>query len=86
MGISTIVITQQLTSIAKSYRENISKIVTFYNTSAKNTNIILDDYLANVEKEERKKIMNTLKNNDYTRLEILVRCPYTHKIIIPHIK
>jgi hypothetical protein len=31
MGISTIVLTQHLTSIAKPYRENISKLVTFYN-------------------------------------------------------
>ena len=31
MGISIIVITQQLTSIAKQYRENISELVTFYN-------------------------------------------------------
>jgi GTPase SAR1 family protein len=86
MGISTIVITQQLTSIAKPYRENISKLVTFYNPRAKDTNIILDDYLANTEKEEKKEIINTLKNNDYARLEILLRRPYTHRTIIPHIK
>ncbi|CAB3979208.1 Hypothetical predicted protein [Paramuricea clavata] len=56
MGISTIVITQQLcensTSIAKPYRENISKVVTFYNPSTKDTNIILDDYLANESETE----------------------------------
>ena len=86
IGISTIVITQQLTSIAKPYRENISKLVTFYNPSAKDTNIIMDDYLANTEKEERKEIINTLKNNDYARLEILLRRPYTHETIIPHAK
>ena len=86
MGISTIVTTQQLTSIAKPYRENISKLVTFYNPSAKDTDIILNDYLANTEKEERKEIINTLKNNDYARLEMLLRRPYTYKTIIPHIK
>ncbi|CAB4015606.1 Hypothetical predicted protein [Paramuricea clavata] len=69
IGISTIVITQQLTSTAKPYRENISKLVTFYNPSAKDTDIILNNYLANTEKEERKEIINTLKNknNDYAR-------------------
>lgn len=30
-NLSTTVITQQLTSIAKPYHENISKLVTFYN-------------------------------------------------------
>ena len=34
-GFSTIVLTQQMTSIAKPYRENISKLVTFYNPSKK---------------------------------------------------
>jgi hypothetical protein len=86
IGISTIVITQQLTSIAKPYRDNISKLVTFYNPSAKDTNIIMGNYLADTEKEERKEIIHTLKNNDYARLEILLRRPYTHETIIPHAK
>ncbi len=84
-GFSTIVITQQLTSIAKPYRENIAKLVTFYNPSKKDMQTITDDFL-NVEKEEIKDIVQKLKNNKYARLEILLRSPYTHEVIIPYNK
>ncbi len=83
-GFSTIVITQQLTSITKPYRENIAKLVTFYNPSKKDMQAITDDFL-NVEKEEIKDIVQKLKNNKYSRLEISLRCPYTHEVIIPKI-
>ena len=53
-GLSTIVLTQQLTSIAKPYRENISKLVTFYNPSSKDMNTIFDDYLSTLDNSEKK--------------------------------
>ena len=82
IGISTIVITQQLTSIAKPYRMNISKLVTFYNACKDDMKYIFNNYL-NIEKDEEKRIMDTLKNNDYARLEILTTRPYTHQVIVP---
>ena len=69
IGLSTMVVTQQLTSIGKAYRINISKLVTFYNACRDGTKYIFNNYL-NVEKD-KKKIIDTLKNNDYARLEIL---------------
>ena len=81
-GFSTIVITQQLTSIAKPYRENVSKLVTFYNPNRKGMQTTLDECL-NITKEEDKSIVETLKNNKYARLEILLQYPYTHKIVYP---
>ena len=60
IGLSTIVVTQQLTSIAKAYRINISKLVTFYNACRDDTKYIFNNYL-NVEKDEEKKIIDTLK-------------------------
>ena len=54
-GISTIIITQQLTSIAKPYRDNISKLVTFYNSFKGTMGYIFDNYL-DVEKDEEKKV------------------------------
>lgn len=45
LGLSTIIITQQLTSEAKPYRENISKLVTFYNPNKKDMQTILDENL-----------------------------------------
>ena len=82
-GLSTIVITQQLTSIKKSYRENISKLVTFYNPSSKDMNTIFDDYLSTLDASEKKQIISTLKNNDYARLEVLLKRPYTHEVVVP---
>ena len=46
---------------------------------------ITDDFL-NVDKEEIKDIVQKLKNNKYARLEILLRSPYTHEVIIPYNK
>ena len=82
-GISTIVLTQQLTSIAKPYRENISKLVTFYNPSLKDMNAVFDDYLSTLDASEKKTIISTLKNNDYARLEVLLRRPYSHEVVVP---
>ena len=82
IGLSTIIVTQQLTSIAKPYRMNISKLVTFYNACKDDMKYIFNNYL-NIEKDEEKIIIDTLKNNDYARLEILTTRPYTHQVIIP---
>ena len=79
-SLSTIVITQQLTSISKPYRENISKFVTFYNPSGKDMNTIFDDYLSTLDASE-KQIISSLKNNDYARLEVLLRRPYMHEVV-----
>lgn len=78
-GFSTI--TQQLTFIAKPYRENISKLVTFYNPNRTDMQTVLDESLY-VTKEEEKDIQK-LKNNKYERLEIVLRYPYTHDVLCP---
>ena len=44
-GLSKTVITQQLTSICKSYRGNISKLSTFYIPNRNYMKIITDDYM-----------------------------------------
>ena len=41
---------------------------------------ITDEFL-NVEKEETKDITQKLKNNKHSRLEILLRYPFTHEVI-----
>ena len=84
-GLSTIVLTQQLTSIAKPYRENISKLVTFYSPSTKDLNTIFDDYLSTLDASEKKQIIYRLKNNDFARLEVLLRRPYSHEVVVPKI-
>ena len=82
-GLSTIVITQQLTSIAKAYRENISRLVTFYNTNKSDMKSILDNYLNGVDKSEFKEITNKLKNNKYSKLEVNLVHPYNYNVVIP---
>ena len=82
-GFSTIVITQQFTSIAKPFRENIAKLVIFYNPNKEDMQAITNKFLE-AEKEETKDIEQKLGNNMYSRLEIFLRCPYAHKVIIPN--
>ena len=43
-GISVWVVTQQLSSIAKPFRENVAAIVLFYTASAKTTKAIFEEY------------------------------------------
>ena len=43
-GFSTIVITQQLTSIAKPYRDNLTKLAVFYNSNKKDMQQIFNDF------------------------------------------
>ena len=79
-GFSTVVITQQLTSICKPYRDNTSMMVTFYNPTKGDMKAFIEESL-DVSKEEERSIIEKLKNNKYARLEVLRRHPYTHKII-----
>ena len=79
-NLSVVVVTQQLTSIAKPFRENISKLVTFYNPNKKDMNTIIDEYLGFTSKEEMRKILHTLKNKKYSSLEINLVFPFDYKI------
>jgi hypothetical protein len=81
MGISTIVITQQLTSIAKPYRENISKLVTFYNPNRRDRTIILDEFRF-IDNAEIRSIKERLKENKYAHLEVNLTHPYNQEIKI----
>ena len=76
-NLSVIVITQQLTSIAKPFRENISKLVTFYNPDMKT---IIEEYLDVSDRKELEKITTTLKNKRYSNLEINLIFPYGYII------
>ena len=42
--------------------------------------IIIDDYMNGVSKEEISRIINTLKNNKYSVLEINLNYPYEYHI------
>ena len=82
-GFSTIVITQQLNSISKPYRDNVARVVTFYNPDEDDMNVIFRRYLRHSSKSERKNIIEKLKNIKYATLEINLRHPFDYKIINP---
>ena len=81
MGLSTIVITQQLTSIAKPYREQMSKIVSFYNPDAEDEQVLFRKYMAKAK--DKDEIMEKLEKIKYARLEIRLRVARHHKGVVP---
>ncbi|KAL9954568.1 hypothetical protein ACROYT_G042124 [Oculina patagonica] len=52
IGISVWVLTEKITSITPSYRENVAAIVLFYTPSAKTTKTIFDDYTGELSHDE----------------------------------
>ena len=58
-GLSTIVITQQLNSISKPYRDNVAKVISFYNPDEDDMNVIFRRYLGQFQ---QKKGQELLKN------------------------
>ena len=60
-GISVWVLTQQITSIAKPFRENVAAIVLFYTPSGKTTKAIFEDYAGEITHEEYKELIAWLK-------------------------
>ena len=81
IGVGLIVLTQQLTSISKAYRDNITKLVTFYSTSKKDTRLLFNDYLGNVSKEECKQIQHKLKTTRFSHLVVSRIFPYEYTVL-----
>ena len=73
-GIDTIVLTQQLTSIAKAYRENITFLVSFYSPGKRDMKVIVDDFVDS--DADVNKIRKQLREIPDTRLEISLESPY----------
>ena len=79
-NLSVIVLTQQLSSVAKPFRENISRLVTFFNPSRKDMKVITDDYLNGVPQETITEIIKILRGEKFTALDILLVHPYTYTL------
>ena len=75
-GISVWVLTQQITSIAKPFRENVAAIVLFYTPSAKTTKAIFEDYAGELTHEEYKALIAKLKHRKFSYLVFSLRHPY----------
>ena len=75
-GISVWVLTQQITSIAKPFRENVAAIMPFYTPSAKTTKAIFEDYAGEITHYEYKELIAWLKERKFTHLVFSLRYPY----------
>ena len=67
-------------SISKSYRDNVAKVISFYNPNEDDMNVIFRRYLGHSSKKERNQIIEKLKNSKYATLEINLRHPFDYKI------
>lgn len=70
MGFSTIVITQQFKSIAKPFRDQVDLFVSFYNQNYEDMKEFFTESIE-LTKEEMDRIKYELKNNRYSKLEVL---------------
>ena len=75
-GISVWVLTQQITSIAKPFRENVAAIVLFYTPSGKTTKAIFEDYAGEITHDEYKEFIAWLKERTFFYLVLFLRYPY----------
>ena len=75
-GISVWVLTQQITSIAKLFRENVAAIVLFYTPSGKTTKAIFEDYAGEITHDEYKELIAWLKERKFSHLVFSLRYPY----------
>ena len=76
LGISVCVLTQQITSIAKPFRENVAGIVLFYTPSGKTTKASFEDYADEITHEECKELLAGLKERKFSHLVFSLRYPY----------
>ena len=75
-GISVWVLTQQLSSIAKPFRENVAAIVLFYTPSAKTTKAIFEEYAGELSHDELKRMISRLKERKFGHLIFSLRFPF----------
>jgi len=70
-GISVWVLTQQLSSIAKPFRENVAAIVLFYTPSA-----IFEEYAGELSHDELRQMIARLKERKFAHLIFSLRHPF----------
>ena len=81
--ISVLVLTQQLTSIAKPFRDNVACVVAFHNSSKFGTKTLFEDYGGNMDAETRIKFCEVLKSEKFSRLCLSLRHPFESYVEYP---
>ena len=79
-GISVWVSAQQITSIAKPFRENVAAIVLFYTPSNKTMKANFEDYAGELSSEEYREYMIHLNEHRFSHLIFSLRHPYGIKV------
>ena len=74
--ISVWVLTQQMTSIVKPFRENTAALFHLYIPSAKYMKIIFEDYAGELINYKKKELMAKLKSENYSHLIFSLRHPF----------
>ena len=82
-GLSIWVLTQQLTSISKPFRENVSCVVTFYNPSQVGMKTLFEDYGGDIDMETKRLFNRMLKEERYSRLCLSLMYPFESYLEIP---
>jgi len=75
-GISLWVLTQQLSSIAKPFRENVAVIVLFYTPLAKTMKAIFEEYVGKLSHNQLRQTIARLKERRFAHLVFSLRHPF----------
>ena len=76
-GISVWVLTQQLSSIAKPFRENVAAIVLFYTSLAKTKKAIFEEYAGELFHAELRQMIARLKERKFAHLIFSLLHPFS---------
>ena len=76
LDISVWVLTQQLTSITKPFRDNVAAIVLFYTPSTKTMKTIFEDYAGELSRKELRQKIALLKERKFAHLIISLSYPF----------
>ena len=82
-NISLWVLTQQLTSIAKPFRENVACIISFFSPNKMANQTLFDEFAGDLSPEMKKEFKNILKLEKYSRVCFCLRHPYLAYVEIP---
>ena len=82
-GLSVCVLTQQLTSIAKPFRDNVACVVAFHNPSQIGMKSLFEEFGGDLDSQTRKNLTKNLKSENYSALCFSLRNPYHCYLRIP---
>ena len=77
------VVTQQLSSSAKPFRENLGCIVAFHNPDKDSTDKLFSSFGSAIDKDEKADICKILKNEKHWHLQMLLRHLFSYVVTIP---